>query len=58
MESRMQQHGSNYFAHTPLAPPPAPAPPPNAHTTTVGWEQKVKIKLFHNMVMMDIKLNI
>ena len=49
----MKQHGSNYFAHTPLLPTQI-----HTHITSVGWDQKVKIKLFHNMVMFHMKLNI
>ena len=43
MESRMQQHGSKYFARR----------PPN---WPWGWGQKIKIQLFQNMVMLHIKL--
>ena len=34
-------HGSKYFAHT---------------TPTLGWDLKVKIRLFQNMVMLPITL--
>ena len=42
-QSRMQQHGSKYFAHRPPCP-------------TLEWGQKVKIQLFQKMVMLHIKL--
>ena len=44
----MQQHGSKYFARSHLPDPPLPSP--------WGCGQKVKIELFQNMVMLDIKL--
>ena len=42
----MQQNGSKYFARRHPPPPPRPW----------GWDQKVKIQLFQNMVMLHIKL--
>ena len=45
MESQMQPHGSKYF---PRRPPPPPRGPGG---------QKVKIKLFQNIVMLHIKGN-
>ena len=42
----MQQHGSKYYARrTPLP-----------HPRRRGWDQKVEIELFQNVVMLHIKL--
>ena len=71
MQSRMQQHGSKYFAREPLPPQLTKGMGTKGQNSifsvhkhvayqppppALGWGQLVKIHFFQNMVMLYIKL--